>query len=358
MRPLSNGKIDARAGDSDWASPRHIHTAFFLSATLLGSYLCYLIALPFVPAVTWAIALAVLAVPLQEWLESKYRHPGLCALGTTCLLGLVVVVPTSLAIQQLVSQAADGAVLLVEKLESGEWRQDFSSHPKLASVMEQLEQRLDLSGAAKLLSEAISGITMSILKNSVYQLIDLCLTFYLLFFLLRDRNLILSGLCRFSPLTTPQMTVLYGRVKDTIDATFYGSVIVAGLQGAILGGTFWFLDLPAPLLWGLVMAGLALAPVAGAVLVWGPAAGFLILEGSWGKATVLIILGVLAIVVVDNLLRPLLVGKQLQMHTALVFISVVGGMIVYGPSGVLLGPIVLTVTQVLLETSRKNQDSD
>jgi predicted PurR-regulated permease PerM len=103
------------------------------------------------------------------------------------------------------------------------------------------------------------------------------------------------------------------------------------------------------------MACLALAPVAGAVLVWGPAVVFLVLEGHWGKAFVLVTLGVLAIVIVDNLLRPVLVGKQLQTHTVLVFISVVGGMMLYGPSGTLLGPIVLTVTQVLLESSRKNQ---
>lgn len=350
-----NGGGDARERDADWASPRHIHTAFFLYATLLGSYLCYLIALPFVPSVTWAIGLAVLATPVQKWLEAKFQRPGLCALATTCLLGLVVVVPASLAIQQLASQAANGAVLVVEKLESGEWRQDFSSRPRLASAIEQLEQRLDLSEVAKMLSEAISGITMSILKNSVYQLIDLFLTFYLLFFLLRDRDAILSGLCRFSPLTGRQMSVLYNRVKDTIDATVYGSFIVAGIQGIMLGGTFWFLGLPAPFLWGLVMACLALAPVAGAVLVWGPAAGFLVLEGSWGKAIALVVLGVLAIVIVDNLLRPVLVGKRLQTHTVLVFISVVGGMIVYGPSGVLLGPIVLTVTQVLLETSRNDR---
>ena len=103
----------------------------------------------------------------------------------------------------------------------------------------------------------------------------------------------------------------------------------------------------------MIMAFLALAPIAGAILVWGPAAAFLAMEGSWGKAALLVASGIFVIVAIDNLLRPALVGKRLQIHTVPVFISVVGGMLIFGPSGLLLGPIVLTVTQVLLELNNQ-----
>jgi predicted PurR-regulated permease PerM len=339
-----NGK-----SSEDWASPSHMHFAFFMLSLLLGIYLCYLIALPFLPSLAWAIGLSVLAAPLQKWLETKLRHPSLCSLACTLILSLVVVVPTSFAIQQLIVQAANGAKLMEAKIQSGEWRQVFSSQPQIASALEWLESQVDLPGIAKMFASSMSEATLSILRGSFYQLIDFGLTFYLLFFLLRDRDLALKTLCRFSPLTEGQMSRVYQRVHDTICATVYGSFVVSVVQGAALGITFWGLELPAPVLWGMIMAGLALAPVAGAFLVWGPAAVFLVVDGHWVKAILLVAAGVFVIVIVDNMLRPILVGKRLQTHTVLVFISVVGGMLLFGPSGILLGPIVLMITQVLLE---------
>jgi predicted PurR-regulated permease PerM len=115
---------------------------------------------------------------------------------------------------------------------------------------------------------------------------------------------------------------------------------------------FWWLGLPAPLLWGLVMAILAVVPVLGAFIVWVPAALFLVVEGSWGKALILTIWGVVVVGGIDNLLLPYLVGNRLKLHTILAFISVVGGLILFGASGLILGPVVLTITQVLLEIWR------
>ena len=115
---------------------------------------------------------------------------------------------------------------------------------------------------------------------------------------------------------------------------------------------FWWLGLPAPLLWGVVMALLAVVPVLGAFVVWIPAALFLAMEGSWGKALILTVWGAVVVGTIDNLLRPFLVGKRLKLHTILAFISVVGGLILFGPAGLILGPVALTVTTVLLEIWR------
>ncbi|MCU0713980.1 MAG: AI-2E family transporter [Pirellula sp.] len=346
MNPSDN---ESARGDQDWASPKNIRTAFFLLSTLLGTYLCYRIAMPFLPSLTWAIGLAVLATPCQRWLETKIGYPGLCSLMCTSLLAIVVVIPSSLAIQQLLIQASSGAALIEEKIQSGEWRQVFSPYGELPKVVQRLENVLDLPAIAKMITSSLSGAAMHFIRDSVYQFIDFGLTFYILFFLLRDRVHLLETMNKFLPLSGPQRQTMYQRVNHTINATVYGSFVVSAIQGTLLGLVFWFLDLPAPFLWGVIMACLALAPLVGAMIVWGPAAIFLALGGDWGKGVVLVIVGVLVIVVVDNLLRPALIGKSLHSHTALVFISVVGGMLFFGPSGVLIGPIVLTVTQVLLE---------
>ena len=112
---------------------------------------------------------------------------------------------------------------------------------------------------------------------------------------------------------------------------------------------FWWLVLPAPVLWGVIMALLALVPMLGAFLVWIPAALLLASEGHWGQSLLLTLWGTLVVGTIDNVLRPILVGNRLKLHTILVFISVVGGLILFGPAGLVLGPVVLTVTTGLLE---------
>ncbi len=112
---------------------------------------------------------------------------------------------------------------------------------------------------------------------------------------------------------------------------------------------FWWLGLPAPLLWGIVMGLLAVVPVLGAFIIWIPAAIFLVLEGSGGKALLLTLWGGIVVGGIDNLLYPMLVGRRLKMHTVLAFISIVGGLIVFGPSGLILGPVIFIVTRLLLE---------
>jgi predicted PurR-regulated permease PerM len=131
-----------------------------------------------------------------------------------------------------------------------------------------------------------------------------------------------------------------------------GTLAVSAAQGLLGGLMFWWLGLSAPLLWGVMMALLAVVPVLGAWVVWIPAALFLALEGSWGKTLILAVWGGAVVGTIDNLLRPILVGKRLKVHTVLAFISLVGGLIVFGASGLILGPVVLTITTVLLEIWR------
>lgn len=145
------------------------------------------------------------------------------------------------------------------------------------------------------------------------------------------------------------MNRLFDDVSDTVHATFYGTVVIAIVQGTLGGLIFWWLGLPAPLLWGIVMGLLAVVPVLGAFVIWVPAAIFLVLEGSEGKALLLTLWGTVVVGGIDNLLYPMLVGRRLKMHTVLAFISIVGGLIVFGASGLILGPVIFTVTRFLLE---------
>ena len=336
---------------NDWGSRSHVRTLVLMAATLVGIYLCYRLALPFLSAIVWALALAVVFTPFHRWLEAKVKHPNLAAGISVLVIGLVVLGLATFVGQQLVQEAANGTELIKTKVESGEWRHALEAHPRLAPLADWME-RQNLPGTVMTVATWMTTTGASFVKGSVVEVIGLLLTFYLLFFFLRDRRAAIQLLRSLSPLSEVEMDRLFGRVGDTIYATIYGTLAVSAVQGVLGGLMFWWLGLPAPLLWGVVMALLAVVPVLGAFVVWIPAALFLAMEGSWGKALILTVWGGAVVSTIDNLLRPILVGKRLKLHTVLAFISVVGGVILFGPAGLILGPVVLTVTSVLLEIWR------
>lgn len=348
MNELENKQMVAPVAN-DWRTQNHVQTLVLVAATACGIYLCYRLAVPFLPMLTWALALAVLSMRLQRWLESKLKRPSLAAVISVLVIGLIVVVSATFVGQRLVLQAAKGAKHIEAKVTSGEWRRALETQPRLAALADRIERHIDLPGIIKTFATWLSNAAGSIVKGSVFQVAGFCLIFYLLFFFLRDRRAALQSIRSLSPLSEAEMDQLFGRVDDTIYAMIYGTLAVSSVQGLLGGLMFWWLGLSAPLLWGVVMALLAVVPVLGAFVVWFPAALFLVLEGSWERALILILWGMIVIGTVDNLLRPILVGKRLKFHTVLAFLSVVGGLMLFGAAGLILGPVALTVTTELLK---------
>jgi predicted PurR-regulated permease PerM len=266
----------------DWGSKMHVQTLVLMVATVLGFFLCYRMAIPFLPGLVWALGLAVLFAPFQRWLEARIKSHALAAMVAVLVIALIVVVPLTFIGQKLVVQAAKGAELIEFKVNSGEWRRGLQASPALESMVTQIDQRIDLPGTVKSLTGWLISRAGSIVKGSVFQLVDFLLTFYLLFFFLRDRRAALHMIKSLSPLQPSDMDRLFHRVGDTIVATIYGTLVVAALQGFLGGLMFWWLGLPAPLMWGTVMGVLALVPVLGAFVVWLPAAFFLVMDGELG----------------------------------------------------------------------------
>lgn len=348
MNELKTKKIAALIAN-DWGSRSHVHTLLLMAVTVVGIYLCYRLAAPFLPAFVWALALVVLFAPLHRWLESKVKHPNLAAMICVLVAALIVVVPAMFVAERIIGEAARGAETIKTMVESGELRRSFEGHPLIAPVGHWIERQFDLPGMVNTATSWLTSTAASFVQVSVMHLIGLVLTFYIFFYFLRDRSAMLESIRFLSPLSEADMNRMFDGVNDTVHATLYGTLAVAVVQGSLGGLMFWWLDLPTPLLWGIVMALLAVVPVLGAFIIWIPAAIFLFLEGSEGKALLLTLWGSIVVGGIDNLLYPILVGSQLKMHTVLAFISLVGGMIVFGPSGLILGPVIFTVTRLLLE---------
>ena len=336
-------------------------TFLLLLATGLAVYICYLMALPFLPALVWALALAVLFAPLQIWLETKLKHASLATLMSVVMISSLVIVPALFVGQQLAIQAVSGAQLIETKVESGEWRRLLNAQPTFAPIIEKLEQQINLPETVKFFTGWVSNSAGSLIKGSIFQLIGFAITIYLLFFFLRDRQSAKQHLASFLPLSSTQSEQLFKHIGDTIHAIVYGTLAVAAVQGCLGGLMFWWLGLPAPLLWGVMMGFLAIIPVFGTSIIWLPATLFLALEGNWIQGFILVLWGMLVVGIVDNLLRPILVGNRLHQHTLLVFISLVGGLMLFGSSGLILGPVVLAITLFLISiwsAKHSNQHSN
>jgi predicted PurR-regulated permease PerM len=350
-REMNASEIPASSPEDpgDWSSPGHIHSLVLMAVTLGALYLCYRMALPFLPALAWALAFALLLVPMQRWLEPKLRSPGIAAGVLVLLAGVGVLFPAMLVADRLVDEVARGGGAITGMLESGQWRRNVSAYPLLAPAADWVEAQFDLPETANAMTAWLTGFVASLARESLLQVIGMVLTLYLLFYFLRDRRTILASIAALSPLSRADTMRLFGDVDDTVHATVYGTLVVAMVQGTLGGLMFWWLGLPAPLLWGVLMGVLAIVPVLGAFIVWIPAALFLLLDGSGGKALLLALWGAVVVGGIDNLLYPMLVGRRLKMHTLLAFVSIVGGLAVFGSAGLILGPVVFAITRLLLE---------
>lgn len=326
-----------------------IRTAIVLAVAGLGFYICYLLALPFLGALTWAVVLAILIVPAHRRLEQRLAYPSTAAMLSTIAAAVVVAVPVLFVAQQLIGEAANAAVFIEKTLRSSAWREAIEDFPRLAAIATWLEERLDLAGAAASLAAWLTGRSTSFLRASATQLLGFVLTFYFLFFFLRDRARILDNLNALSPLSKAETGILFSRFGETVNATIFGVIVIAILQGTLGGLMFWWLGLPLPMVWGLVMGLLAIVPVLGAFVVWIPASLFLALDGSWGKAIILAAWGGLIVASIDNLLYPMLVGNRLKLHAVPALVGAIGGIFLFGASGLVLGPAAIVLTWALVE---------
>jgi predicted PurR-regulated permease PerM len=339
--------------DGGWLSRERALALVLIAATALAFYLCYRLALPFLPAVTWALALAVVAHPLHGMIAGRVKSPSAAAGLSVAVVALLIVTPAAFLLRQLVSQASRGAEALKAQVESGQLQAAVESNPRLSGFLGWFGPQPDLRAAAEWAADSTGSYLSSFVGGSLWTVAQLFITFFTLFYLLRDRRAIMKAVKSLLPLSQSETDKLFARVGDTVYATVYGTLAVSFVQGVLGGLMFWWLGLPAPLLWGVVMFLLSLVPVLGAPVVWIPAALFLGLTGGWWKALILAGWGTVVIGSIDNLLYPVLVGDRIRMHTLLVFFSVVGGLMLFGAAGLVLGPVAVVVTAALVEVWRR-----
>ena len=301
-------------------------------------------------ALFWAAVLAIIFAPLHARLMQRLpQKRNLAAVISLTLIVLLVVLPLILVSAMLVQEAS----VVYARMQSGEIsfsRYFQQMYEALPAWLSGLLNRFGLGSLSLLQDRVTTGLTKGSqffatqalnIGQGTYNLVMAFFTMlYILFFFLRDGHQLVRRLREAIPLELDVKRSLATKFATVIRATVKGNIVVAMVQGALGGFSFWALDLQAPVLWGVLMAFLSLLPAVGAAVVWLTVALYLLLTGSVVQGGVLIAFGVLVIGLVDNVLRPILVGKDTQMPDYLVLISTIGGMAIFGINGFVIGPVI------------------
>ncbi len=333
-----------------------------LTAALIGGlFLCYLIASPFIPALVWSLTLALFFAPVEQKLHILIgplgiRSRGVSVLLTLLLAALLVVTPLVLVSGALINEIIASADLMSAGLSAEKWGDLAKRYPVLSPAIHWFTEHLDLPQFLQTITTRLGEWSASFVQGSVTTVINLLLTFYFLFYLLRDRARALAALERMLPLSGMEFRTLVHRIAQTIYASVYGTAAVAALQGLLGGLMFWWLGLPSPLFWGVIMGLLAVVPFLGAFVIWVPVSIALALGGQFLAAGILVLWGTVVVGLVDNVLYPILVGRQLALHSLLSFIAIVGGLALFGAHGIVLGPVIVAAAQSLMDIWRSRLD--
>jgi predicted PurR-regulated permease PerM len=269
------------------------------------------------------------------------------------IIGLLVVAPATWFAQRLAGEAAAVPQRIEKQLATGKWHTGADQHPQVARLLVLAEQHVGLSDNPSIPATWLKTISSRLIKESAIAAVQVCLTLYFLFYFLRDRVQVLKHIRSFLPLTERETDTLFCRVNDAIHATLYGMVALSALQGLLGGLMFWWLGVPVPWFWALVAAVFAFVPVVDTFVLWLPAAVYLGLEGRWGEALGVAALGALLVRGIENFLYPVLVKDRLRVPSVSIFVALLGGLLLFGWSGLVLGPVILTVTSALLEICAK-----
>ena len=308
------------------------------------------ILLPFFGPILWGAIIALLFAPVYRWLLPRLkRRRTLAALATLLIVLLIVILPAAMVTASLAREAA----AVVARLQSGELNPAQYFHglfDALPAWITSLLDRFGLVDFETLQRRVAAGLTqgsqfiatqaVGIGQNTFEFVVDFFITLYLAFFLIRDGEHLSRDVRNAIPLSPEHKRELLGKFATVIRATVKGNLLVAAIQGALGGVAFWFLGVGGALLWAVLMAFLSLLPAVGAGLVWLPVALYFLVTGAVWQAVALTAWGVLVIGMVDNLLRPMLVGKDTQMPDYLVMITTLGGMAVFGINGFVIGPAI------------------
>jgi predicted PurR-regulated permease PerM len=332
----------------------------FVVLVVLVSIAFVAILWPFWVAVFWATVLAIVFSPVNRRIQRSIKdRRSLAATCTVILVVFMVLLPSALVGAMVLQEAA----VLVQSMQSGDmdparlFERVFDLVPAWAATrlhemgladLEGLQQRLS-AGFSKG-AQVVGTQALNLGQNTFDFVVGAFVMLYILFFLLRDGRLLAARIRDAIPLEPGLRDRLTSRFIKVVRATVKGNVVVAVIQGALGGLAFWVLGIEPVFLWAVLMTLLSLLPAVGCAIVWLPVALYLLFSGSMWQGIGLIAYGTIVIGLADNILRPLLVGKDTKMPDYVILVTTLGGMALFGLNGFVIGPLVAAMFLAVWDT--------
>jgi predicted PurR-regulated permease PerM len=338
----------------------------FLFLLFLVTALFLYLLTPFFAPVFWACVVSLLFYPAQVWmLRFMGVRPNLIAFTTLLLCIVVAVIPMMLILSSFVQEGA----AIYAKIDSGEIDPELvidrlqSELPFMKKMLNWLGMDIDslkeqTTTGALAASSFVAKNVLTLGQRTFGFFLSLALMLYLTFFLMRDGHRLLDLFARALPLGAEREKLFFSKFTEVTRATVKGNLVVAIVQGLLGGIIFWVLDLPAPILWTVAMAVLSLIPAVGAGLIWLPFAIYLFATGEVGSSIILVIYGVTVIGLADNILRPILVGRDTKLPDWLVLLSTLSGLRLFGIQGFVLGPLIAALFIVFWQIFSRDYNND
>jgi predicted PurR-regulated permease PerM len=319
---------------------------------LLGilGYLTYQIMSPFLIAIAWSIVLSIVFYPIYAFTSRRVKVKAVASLITIILMLIVIIGPFSYVTISLINELQTFAGKIggnslgsvggiVQKLDSWPFFEKVRSYPGLQDVLSEDAIADNIRKGGKALVENVSLRITNILSAGI----DFIIVIFTTFFLLRDGPGFLSKAKDYMPFSEAQKERLAGQIKDMIVSTVYGGVAVAVLQGLLGGIAYSVIGIEAPVMWGIAMSIMSFVPLLGTFIIWGPTTVYLMIEGNYAQGIGLFLFGVFVISMVDNILKPLIIGSRTKMPTIIILFSVLGGIKLFGMIGLIMGPLITAV---------------
>lgn len=321
---------------------------FFIILALLTIALCWIVG-PYFGAVLWSLIAAILFAPLHDRLLARFGNRTLAALITLTLITLLIIVPTLLLIAAMVNEASSlYAGIRQGQINPAQWfEQIYAVLPTWATAMLQRFGLTDFEAATRMIQtgftqsfRTIANQALMLSQGAFGMIVGLGVMLYITFFLIRDGRTLYAKGADALPLHSVHRDTLVKQFVTVVRATVKGTIVVAIVQGSLGGIIFWFLGIEGALLWAVLMGVLSLVPALGSAIVWIPVAIYLFATGQVWQAAVLVGFGAGVISLVDNLLRPILVGRDARLPDFVVLVTTLGGLEVVGVNGFVLGPLI------------------
>ncbi len=337
-------------------SKRKLSPYFLFGVLLLLAWASFKLLNVFLDYVLVGLFFAYVTFPAYKWVQKRVRSPPLAAILLLMLTSALFLVPLSFLLVELVEEVRQILVALQLRDFNTLVQEVAASINRFAgrtSEAESVATAQFIQDIVREVRDSLAGVLRDLPVGLASGIVGVFVLLYVLYYAYIDGESFINYLKQALPMQESHRDLLFREIGNVVRAVMFGSVLTALIQGALGGLGFLFFGVPGVIFWSVIMFVLALLPIVGPPLVWVPASAYLFLEGRTFAAIGLFVYSAIMVSTVDNVVRPKLIGSRAHVHPVIILLGVLGGIAVFGFSGLVLGPLILSIFVTVVDVYRR-----